>query len=174
MVGTDRHWSPFYPAQRPTMADLIVDNATAEEVSRHYGDFWRQSTIIQEAYESEGFFPAMGSGGIWLFFTASPLINAEGRIVGAIETLQDISARKRAEEELRIHQDSLEVTVRQRTEELTHAHAELAAKAATLQETNEELSQYAFVVSHDLRAPLRAVRNYADFLREELGDILND
>ncbi len=174
LVGTDRHWSPFYPAQRPTMADLIVDNATAEEVSRHYGDFWRQSTIIQEAYESEGFFPAMGSGGIWLFFTASPLINAEGRIVGAIETLQDISARKRAEEELRIHQDSLEVTVRQRTEELTHAHAELAAKAATLQETNEELSQYAFVVSHDLRAPLRAVRNYADFLREEIGDILND
>ncbi len=174
MIGTDRHWSPFYPVQRPVMADLILDGASPEEVSRHYGDFWRQSTVIPGAYESEGFFPTMGSGGTWFFFTASPLCNAEGRIIGAIETLQDISGRKRAEEALKIHRESLEETVRQRTEESALAHAELAAKAATLQETNEELSQYAFVVSHDLRAPLRAVRNYADFLREELEEVLND
>lgn len=174
VVGTDRHWSPFYPEQRPTMADLILDDATPEEVSRHYGEFWRQSTVITGAYESEGFFPAMGTDGTWLFFTASPLTDAEGQIVGAIETLQDISARKRAEESLRIHQQTLEDTVRMRTDELTRAHAELAAKAACLQETNEELSQYAFVVSHDLRAPLRAVRNYADFLREELEEVMND
>lgn len=174
MVGTDLQWSPFYPAQRPVMADLILYNAASEELSRHYGDFWRQSTVIPGAYESEGFFPSMGSGGTWFFFTASPLINAEGQTVGAIETLQDISGRKRAEEALKTHQESLEETVRQRTEELTRAHAELAVKAATLQEINEELSQYAFVVSHDLRAPLRAVRNYADFLHEELEEILND
>lgn len=174
VVGTDRHWSPFYPAQRPVMADLILAGASPQEVSRHYGDYWRESTVIPGAYESEGFFPAMGGDGTWLFFTASPLCNGEGQIVGAIETLQDISARKRAEEALRTHQEDLEETVRQRTEELTLAHSELAAKAAALQETNEELSQYAFVVSHDLRAPLRAVRNYADFLREELGELLND
>lgn len=174
VVGTDKHWSPFYPTQRPVMADLIIDGASPEEVGRHYGDHWQLSTVIPGAYESEGFFPDMGSSGTWLFFTASPLFNAEGQIVGAIETLQDISARKRAEEALRSHQETLEETVRQRTEELTLAHSELAAKAASLQETNEELSQYAFVVSHDLRAPLRAVRNYADFLREELEEILND
>jgi two-component system, NtrC family, sensor kinase len=174
VVGTDQHWSPFYSAQRPTMADLILDGATPEEVSRHYGEFWRQSTVIRGAYESEGFFPAMGTDGTWLFFTASPLTDAEDQIVGAIETLQDITARKRAEESLRIHQQTLEDTIRLRTDELTRAHAELAAKAACLQETNEELSQYAFVVSHDLRAPLRAVRNYADFLREELENVMND
>ena len=168
LLGTDRQWSPFYPAQRPTMADLIVDGASPEDVSRHYGDHWRQSAIIPGAYESEGFFPAMGSDGTWLFFTASPLFGADDVIVGAIETLQNISGRKRAEKELRSHKENLEETVRQRTEELTRAHAELAVKAANLLETNEELSQYAFVVSHDLRAPLRAVRNYADFLREEL------
>lgn len=174
LIGTDRHWSAFYPEQRPIMADLILDGAKPEEVSRYYGDHWRQSAIIPEAYESEGFFPAMGTDGTWFFFTASPLYNADGKIVGAVETLQNISARKRAEEELRAHKENLEETIQLRTGELTRAHAELAAKAANLLDTNEELSQYAFVVSHDLRAPLRAVRNYADFLREELEDILND
>lgn len=156
------------------MADLVLNGATPEEVSCHYGDLWRQSVVIPGAYESEGFFPAIGTDGTWFFFTASPLYNADGQAVGAIETLQDISARKRAEDALHAHQNNLEETVRLRTEELTRAHAELAAKAATLRETNEELSQYAFVVSHDLRAPLRAVRNYADFLREELENHLND
>lgn len=156
------------------MADLILDGATPEDVSRHYGDLWRQSTVIPGAYEAEGFFPTMGGDGTWLFFTASPLFNADGLVVGAIETLQDISDRKRAKEALLSHQNNLEETVRLRTEELTRAHTELAAKAANLIETNEELSQYAFVVSHDLRAPLRAVRNYADFLREELEEVLND
>jgi signal transduction histidine kinase len=174
MVGTDRQWEPFYPSQRPIMADLIIDGATPEEVSRHYGDLWRQSAIIPGAYESEGFFPAMGNGGIWLFFTASPLFSDDGVITGALETLQDISARKRAEAELRTHRENLKEAVRLRTEELTRAHSELAAKAGNLLETNEELSQYAFVVSHDLRAPLRAVRNYADFLREELENTLTD
>jgi light-regulated signal transduction histidine kinase (bacteriophytochrome) len=116
----------------------------------------------------------MGAEGTWLFFSASTLFDAEGKRIGAIETLQDITARKRAEETLQNYQQYLEETVRQRTEELTLTHANLAAKAAILEETNEELSQYAFVVSHDLRAPLRAVRNYADFLREELEDVLND
>ena len=174
VVGTDRHWSAFYPAQRPLMADLILDGADPDEVSRHYGDLWRQSNVIAGAYESEGFFPAMGADGTWIFFTASPLFDSDGRTVGAIETLQDISARKQAEDSLRAHKENLEVIVRQRTEELTLAHTELADRATSLQEINEELSQYAFVVSHDLRAPLRAVRNYADFLREELKEVLND
>lgn len=174
VIGTDRHWVPFYPAQRPLMADMLVDNAAPEEFTSHYGEFWQKSGLIPGGYEAEGFFRDMGAGGTWFFFTASPLLDADGLLFGAIETLQDITARKRAEEALHIHQESLEETVRMRTEELTRAHNELAAKAASLQDINEELSQYAFVVSHDLRAPLRAVRNYADFLREELEDRLND
>jgi len=41
-----------------------------------------------------------------------------------------------------------------------------------LREANEELSQYAYAVSHDLKAPLRAIHNYSDFLREDLSDAL--
>ena len=174
MVGTDRQWKPFYPQKRPVMADLIVSGATAEEISRHYGRIWQRSAAIEGAFESEGYFPDMGNGGTWLFFTASPLTDALGRIIGAIETLQDITARKQAEAELKVYHGNLEQLVRQRTAELAQAHAELVSKAAILEQANEELSQYAFVASHDLRARLRAVRNYADFLREELEPALND
>lgn len=174
VVGTNRHWKPFYPVARPAMADLIVSGASVEEMNRLYGDVWKHSSSIEGAYESEDFFPGMGPNGTWLFFTASPLTDSGGRMVGAIETLQDISARKRAEADLKAYRDNLEELVRQRTAELAQAHGELIAKAAVLEQANEELSQYAFVASHDLRAPLRAVRNYADFLREELEPVLND
>ncbi len=49
----------------------------------------------------------------------------------------------------------------------------LQEKTMELESANAELSQYAYVVSHDLRAPLRAIRNYADFIREDLEGELN-
>jgi two-component system, NtrC family, sensor kinase len=174
MIATKQPWRPFYSHERPIMADLIVAGATDEEITRHYGQNWQRSSAIDGAYESEDFFPEMGKNGTWLFFTASPLYDASGHIVGAIETLQDVTGRKRAEADLKEYRDNLEELVRQRTAELAQTHSELVAKAATLEQANEELSQYAFVASHDLRAPLRAVRNYADFLREELDLVLNE
>jgi signal transduction histidine kinase len=49
----------------------------------------------------------------------------------------------------------------------------VAERTAKLETANTELSQYAYIVSHDLRAPLRAVRNYADFIREDLEGTLD-
>lgn len=174
IIGTHHQWKPFYLQERPTMADLIISGASVEEANRYYGSAWRRSSTIEGAFESEDFFPDMGEDGAWLFFTASPLNDANGRLTGAIETLQDITARKRAEADLKAYHDNLEELVHRRTVELAQAHDELVVKAEILEQANEELSQYAFVASHDLRAPLRAVRNYADFLREELDPILND
>ncbi|MGB9081220.1 MAG: ATP-binding protein [Desulfuromonadaceae bacterium] len=174
VIGTKQQWKPFYPEERPVLADLIVSGASVEEINQHYGNTWQLSSSIEGAYESEDFFPDLGTGGTWLFFTASPLTGENGRMTGAIETLQDITARKRAEADLKTYRDNLEELVRQRTAELAQTHGELVTKAAVLEQANEELSQYAFVASHDLRAPLRAVRNYADFLREELEPLLND
>lgn len=57
-------------------------------------------------------------------------------------------------------------------EALDRTHAQLEAKAAELEAANAELSQYAYVVSHDLKAPIRAVRNYTNFLAEEIEPTL--
>ncbi len=97
MIGTLNQWMAFYDHERPVMADLLVEGADHKDFIRYYADRFRPSRVIDGAYEAEGFFPALGTDGKWLFFTAAPLYNARNQVIGAIETLQDITERKRAE-----------------------------------------------------------------------------
>ncbi|MEJ2100594.1 MAG: PAS domain S-box protein [Desulfobacterales bacterium] len=53
------------------------------------------------------------------------------------------------------------------------AQMQLAAKVAQLEQKNQELDQFAYAASHDLKAPLRAIRNYSDFLYEDLSASLS-
>lgn len=99
MIGTRRQWEPFYREERPTLADIIISALQEPEaVRRHEGEY-RKSPVLEEAAEGERFFAALGSRGKWLSFTAALLRDAEGNISGAIETLQDVTERKRAEDE---------------------------------------------------------------------------
>ncbi|MBC8462476.1 MAG: response regulator, partial [Deltaproteobacteria bacterium] len=100
IVSTKKHWSPFYSEQRPVMADLLVDKLSEKDMSKYYGGKYHKSAFIERAYEAEDFFPNLGEDGKWIFFTAAPLKDHKGNIIGAIETLQDITERKKAEEEL--------------------------------------------------------------------------
>ncbi|MBW1744457.1 MAG: PAS domain S-box protein, partial [Deltaproteobacteria bacterium] len=125
--------------------------------------------------------------------SAATYVSRAGVPIGSVHILRDITDQKRVEEALQKAHDELEQRVEERTsklartteqlkQELTErkraeealrvAHKALAKKAADLEAVNEELSEYTYVVSHDLGAPLRAIHNYADFLREDLGDTL--
>jgi signal transduction histidine kinase/PAS domain-containing protein len=97
LLGTCEQWRPFYSSPRPVMADLIIDGGIETDLGRHYPEKWQRSQLIEGAYEAEDYFPNVGDGGRWLYFTAAPLRDQSGRIVGAIETLQDVTARRRAE-----------------------------------------------------------------------------
>ena len=96
VVGTDKQWMAFYANKRPVMADLIVDEAPESKFKDFYGDKYTKSSLIAGAYEASDFFPAIGpvAEEKWLIFTAAPLKDSEGRVVGAIETLQDITEQK--------------------------------------------------------------------------------
>jgi PAS domain S-box-containing protein len=101
IVGTQKPWRAFYASERPIMADFQVDNVPEEELDKYYGGEYRRSAVKKGAYEAEDFFPDLGENGKWLFFTAGPLKDEQGNITGAVETLQDITDRKIAEEALR-------------------------------------------------------------------------
>jgi len=100
VIGTTQHWRAFYSAERPCMADLLVDQAI-DVIADWYSGKYIQSELIADAYEATDFFPALGERGKWLRFTAAAIRDAHGDIVGAVETLEDITDRKQAEEVLR-------------------------------------------------------------------------
>ena len=127
MMGEREPWQAFYKWPRPLLADLIIDGTVSESAVTAEGESCRPSPLIPGAYEAERFFAQMGEQGRWLYLTAAPLTDAQGRVVGAIETLQDVTARRLAEEEIRRHRQELEELVADRTAELLGMHHELEA-----------------------------------------------
>ncbi len=70
---------------------------------------------------------------------------SEGKIVGAFVVAHDITERKKAEQAL-------------------------AERTAKLEEINKELESFSYSISHDLRAPLRAIDGYARMILKKEGD----
>ena len=99
MVGTTRHWRAFYDRERPCMADLMVDG-TIEKIPEWYENTFAKSRLIDDAYESTDFFPHMGGSGIWFYTTAAPIRDEQGDIIGAMETLSDITEERVVREAL--------------------------------------------------------------------------
>jgi len=109
-VGSNNQWAAFYSHERPVMADLVIDEASESEIEKYYQDKYRKSLLIEGAYEAEDFFPALGEGGKWLHFTASPIRNEAGEVIAAIETLEDITERKQAEKALKESEERYRTT----------------------------------------------------------------
>ena len=99
IIGTNRHWSAFYPRERPVVADFLVDGSLGD-IPRYYDGKVTPSKLIEGAFEATDFFPALGEAGKWLSYTAAPIRDAHGEIIGAIETLEDITERMGAESAL--------------------------------------------------------------------------
>ncbi|BBO74760.1 hypothetical protein DSCW_21770 [Desulfosarcina widdelii] len=100
-LGTTRHRDAFYSHKRELMADLIVNRTCSDDLIMAYGGKVKDCRHTWNGYEGEDFFPKLGENGKWLFFTAAPLTDADGNISGAIETFQDITDKRMAEQELR-------------------------------------------------------------------------
>jgi PAS domain S-box-containing protein len=98
IIGTKEHWRAFYDSERPCMADLLVDEKH-ELISYWYGAKFCKSGLVDEAYECADFIPKVGPGGKWLHLTAAAIRDSKGNIVGAVETIEDITDRKKAEED---------------------------------------------------------------------------
>lgn len=102
IIGTKDQGKAFYACDRMVMADLVLDGAANNQVDALYHGKFRPSSTIPGTYEAEDFFPDFGKEGRWLYFTAARICDVHGTPIGAIETLQDVTARRQAETALHL------------------------------------------------------------------------
>ena len=92
--------------------------------------------------------------------TISPIRDGEGTIIGASKIARDISSLREAQRRLKVHAAELELKVRERT--------------ARLEEMVGELEAFSYSLSHDLRAPLRAIQSFTEIVIEDFGTRIPD
>lgn len=95
----------------------------------------------------------------WMEGTLTNLLAVKG-IDAIVSNFRDITQRKKTEEKIKNLNIELEEKVIIRTEQL--------------KKSNEELEAFSYSVSHDLRAPLRAIMGYTTILEEDYGSKLDD
>ncbi len=87
--------------------------------------------------------------------SATPILNQDGSVAGAVMVFRDVTKRREA------------------AKALENAYRQSEANAAELRRSNEDLSQFAYVASHDLRSPLKTVTMYSQLLQRRYCDKLD-
>jgi diguanylate cyclase (GGDEF)-like protein/PAS domain S-box-containing protein len=101
VVGTNNQWKSFYNEPRPVLADLILD-MDWNAIKRLYGDKGlKPSPVIGGGLECEDFYVNLNGSDRHLYFLAAPILDDDGRVVRAVETLVDFTDKRALEEELR-------------------------------------------------------------------------
>lgn len=126
----------------------------------------KQFELLDKVYESGEAFVAKevsllfekadsDEAGFWNI-VYQPLRDGQGKVYGimthAVEVTEQVRSRQEAEK---------------KAEELAHL-------TQSLQRSNQELDQFAYVTSHDLKAPLRAIANLSEWIEEDIADQLSD
>lgn len=98
---------------------------------------------------------------IWVEMTVSLVRQANDEPDYFLSVIKDISQRKQAQTQLKL-----------RAQELEQVNALLTETTSQLRKRNCELDQFAYVASHDLKAPLRAIANLSQWLEDDLSEVL--
>jgi len=137
-----------------------VEEVHPEDV-RCCGDIYMTAFNVRKPFEMEYRLRSRLGEYRWIVDTGTPRFMPDGTFAGYIGCCVDITERKSAAE-----------AMRDRANELARLSSVLAKTNMDLEKRNQELDQFAYIVSHDLKAPLRAIANLSQWIQEDLQDLL--
>lgn len=136
------------PAAEPILYEILVSNQPVRNMELH-GETPAQPGV--ERIWREHWFP---------------LHDHTGLVIGINVVAEEITERKRQEQQLKELNATLEERVRERTAALEQANQELAR-------SNQELEQFTYAAAHDLKSPLRGIQHLVHWLNEDAAAVLS-
>jgi PAS domain S-box-containing protein len=159
MLG--RSQSDYKMAEGPNLQESWVDLLHPDDRDRsveHFASYLRNGSV--GIYENNFRMLHQDGSWIWIWSRGQTLRDSNGVLTNlTVGTHIDVTKRNQMEVQLQQLNAELEERVIDRTREL--------------EEVNKELESFSFSVSHDLRAPLRAVNGYATILEEDFGKAMD-
>ncbi len=124
---------------------------------------WSEAVQAKRLYDTE--YRIRATDGSYRYFAARgvPVIANDGTIREWVGVCTDIQERK-----------TVEAALNDRANELAYLTTILTQTNTALEKRNQELDQFAYVTSHDLKAPLRAIANLSQWIEEDISDVLTD
>ncbi len=152
---------------------LLLDRLEPESRERWFEALRRCLDTGEPVGLDVAFIMADGRPG-WVRVEAGLVYDGEGKVMGVQGLTLDITDRVTAEQELAGINVTLEERITARTAELVSLNGVLASANRGLAEVNAELEAFSYSVSHDLRAPLRAISGFARLIEVDHAEELSD
>ena len=152
-------WQKFTGQTAEQIEGLGWLDAIHPEDRTRVGETWLRAVETKSLYSTHYRLRRHDGEYRWVEAIGTPILNLDGSVRDWIGTSTDVTERKRAEDEIRRLNVSLERRVAERTTELAVA--------------NKELEAFTYSVAHDLRAPLRGLDGFSVALLEDYGPALD-
>lgn len=173
-----------------------------EAVAARFPQYELEVATRQGRFEDENWRLRKDGSRFWANVIITALRNEVGELIGFAKVTRDLTARREAEEQARqlAAEEAARAEAGRRAEELARLNEQLEEQAAELEAQTEELQtalseaegardaaelataamteayreldQFAYVASHDLKAPLRGISNLAQWIQDDLGEQL--